>query len=80
METYITAIRKVIPVYHATKNRKLKGDVDSYLASANMHQGALEKNKRKKLMQEDGSVCSCAYSANAMEIDYEEIPRFDQKA
>lgn len=82
METYIANIKKVSPVYHATKNRKLKGDVDSYLASANLQQEALEKNRRKRLMhaQSQITMCSFTYSSSATEIDYEERPHFDQKA
>ncbi|MBR3771535.1 MAG: hypothetical protein IKL07_04645 [Clostridium sp.] len=80
MENYITVMKRVDPVYHTTKNRKLKGDVDSFLANTNLWQEALEKNKSKKLKQKGVAVCSCPYSADAMELDYEQVPYFDQKA
>lgn len=78
-EAYIGNIKRVIPVYHATKNRKLKGDVDSQLANANVQQELLVK-RRRKLPQGSEGLSTYTYSFQAIETFEAVVPAFDHKA
>lgn len=78
-DAYIGNVKKVIPIYHATKNRKLKGDVDSQLANANVQQELLAK-RRRKLSQGSNGLSTYTYSVEAIETFGAEVPAFDCKA
>nr|WP_297934379.1 hypothetical protein [uncultured Lachnoclostridium sp.] len=78
-EAYVGIIKRVIPIYHTTKSRKLKGDVDSHLANANIQQELLTKKKRK-ILQTGNELCTGTYSMQAVEMFFTQTPRFDHKA
>lgn len=78
-DAYIGNVKKVIPIYHATKNRKLKGDVDSQLANANVKQELLAK-RRRKLPQSSEGLSTYTYSVEAIETFGAVVPVFDRKA
>lgn len=79
-EAYVGGIKKVIPIYHATKSRKLKGDVDSQLAHANMEQEVLSKARKRKGTQLGGILATYVYTTQAEETFFVELHQFDQKA
>lgn len=76
---YVSSIKRVIPIYHATKNRKLKGDVDSQSAYDNRQQEIMLK-RRRKISEENEGLSTYAYSIQASEVFYTEMPQFDHKA
>ena len=78
-DAYIGNVKRVIPIYHATKNRKLKGDVDSQLANANVKQELLAK-RRRKLPQSSEGLRTYTYSVEAIETFGAVVPVFDRKA
>lgn len=78
-DAYIGNVKRVIPIYHATKNRKLKGDVDSQLANANVKQELLAK-RRRKLPQSSEGLSTYTYSVEAIETFGAVVPVFDRKA
>jgi hypothetical protein len=76
---YVSNIKRVIPIYHVTKNRKLKGEVDSQSAYNRMQQELILKKRRKTAEENDG-LSTYAYSMQAVETFYTEMPQFDHKA
>ena len=78
-DAYIGNVKRVIPIYHATKNRKLKGDVDSQLANANVKQELLAK-RRRKLPQSSEGLSTYTYSVEAIETFGAVVPVFHRKA
>ena len=77
-DAYVGNVKRVTPIYHATKNRKLKGDVDSQLANANVQQELLAK-RRRKLPQGSEGLSTYTYSFEAVETFGTVIPAFDCK-
>ncbi len=80
-EVYIRSInvKRVIPIYHTTKNKKLKEDVDSQLAKNNMPSVLLNKRKQKQQQLVEG-ITTSTYSLLAIEILHQEASEFDQRA
>lgn len=78
-DVYIGNVKRVTPIYHATKNRKLKGDVDSQLSNTNVQQELLAKRRRKVLQDSEG-ISTYTYSIEAIETFDTVVPAFDCKA
>lgn len=78
-DVYVSNIKRVIPIYHATKSRKLKQDVNSQLAQDSFQQVLLAKKKQKALEEEAG-LRTYAYTMLATESFSATKPQFDSKA
>lgn len=77
---YVGNIRRVIPVSHVAKSRRLKGDVDSYLAGSENFGQMLEKAKKKRITGATNELGTYMYSTQASEIFFVEVHQFDSKA
>lgn len=77
---YVGNIRRVIPVSHVAKSRRLKGDVDSYLAGSENFGQVFEKAKKKRTTGATNELGTYMYSTRASEIFFVGVRQFDKKA
>lgn len=79
MYVYLDSMKRVIPITHTAKSRKLKSDVDSQLSNANVPND-LQTKKKRKSPQENEELSTYAYSIEASEMFFYEMSQFDRKA
>lgn len=78
-DVYVSNLKRVIPIYHATKSRKLKQDVNSQLEQDSFQQVFLTK-KKQRVHEEEAGLRTYAYTMQATESFLTEQPQFDSKA
>lgn len=77
---HVGNIRRVIPVNHVAKSRRLKGDVDSYLAGSENFGQILERAKKKGATGATNELGTYMYSTQALEVFFVKVHQFDRKA
>ncbi|SET59546.1 hypothetical protein [[Clostridium] polysaccharolyticum] len=78
-DVYVSNIKRVIPIYHATKSRKLKQDVNSQSEQDSFQQVFLTK-KKQRVHEEEAGLRTYVYTIYATEDFLADQPQFDSQA